>query len=143
MTARPKYTPVQIVFAIIVGLSLSSIVYFSTISPDSQKQRATEETVVLEAEKLFFILLELPDSSEIISPINENRDVGKTYIYPTVNGGWQVSGYFRTSQGEEWNPWLMNLDENINVIELKVQSRKESFSENISSKSNITIMPIQ
>ena len=49
MTARPKYTPVQIVFAIIVGLSLSSIVYFSTISPDSQKQRATEETVVLEA----------------------------------------------------------------------------------------------
>ena len=143
MTARPKYTPVQIVFAIIVGLSLSSFVYFSTISPDSQKQRAIEETVVLEAEKLFFILLELPDSSEIISPINENRDVGKTYIYPSVNGGWQISGYFRRSQLEGWSPWLMNLDESINVIELKVQGRKESFSENISSKSNITIMPIQ
>jgi len=143
MTSRPKYTPVQIVFAIIIGLSLSSIVYFSTISPDSQKQRAIEETVALEAEKLFFILLELPDSSEIISPINENRDVGKTYIYPTDNGGWQVSGYFRRSQLEGWSPWLMNLDERVNVIKLKVQGRKESFSENISSKSNIIIMPIQ
>ena len=37
----------------------------------------------------------------MIHPLNPDRDVGKSYIYP-LDGDWQISGFYRRNQNEEW-----------------------------------------
>ncbi len=80
-----KYTLGQIIFALTVGFLAATSVYFSSTSPDITIQRESEEAVIKQSEKLFMTTLQMPATTQIIHPLNPNRDVGKSYIYPI---GW-------------------------------------------------------
>ena len=135
-----KYTLGQIIFALTVGSLAASVVYFSSISPDISIQRENEEAVIKKSEKLFMTLLQMPSTTQMIHPLNPDRDVGKSYIYP-LDGDWQISGFYRRSQNEEWRGWLINLDESLDLIEIRVQGAINEFNEDVLKKENVIILP--
>jgi hypothetical protein len=135
-----KYTLGQIIFALIVGLFAASVVYFSSISPNISIQREKEEAVIKQSEKIFMTILQMPSSTEMVHPLNPDRDVGKSYIYP-LDGDWQISGFYRRNQNDEWRGWLINLDKSLNLIELRVQGISNEFKEDVLKKENVIIQP--
>lgn len=134
-----KYTIKQIIFALTIGFALSWTVYQSTVKPPYQAQRQLEEKIIKKANILLIESLQLPVGIEVIDPINPDKDVGKTYISPE-NEKWQISGYYRRSEMDDWHPWLMNLDQDLLFIELSVQDSPYLFSEEILSNKSISIL---
>ena len=135
-----KYTLGQIIFALTVGFLAATSVYFSSTSPDITIQRESEEAVIKQSEKLFMTTLQMPNTTQIIHPLNPNRDVGKSYIYP-LDGDWQISGFYRRNQNEEWRAWLINLDNSLKLIDLRVQGLISEFDEDVLKKENVIILP--
>ena len=135
-----KYTLGQIIFALTVGFLAATSVYFSSTSPDITIQRESEEAVIKQSEKLFMTILQMPNTTQIIHPLNPNRDVGKSYIYP-LDGDWQISGFYRRNQNEEWRAWLINLDNSLKLIDLRVQGLISEFDEDVLKKENVIILP--
>ena len=135
-----KYTLGQIIFALTVGFLAATSVYFSSTSPDITIQRESEEAVIKQSEKLFMTILQMPNTTQIIHPLNPDRDVGKSYIYP-LDGDWQISGFYRRNQNEEWRAWLINLDNSLNLIDLRVQGLISEFDEDVLKKENVIILP--
>ena len=56
---------------------------------------------------------------EIVDPLEPDRIVGKTYIYPAA-GGWEVSGYYRRDNSDAWHPYLVTLDGSFALTHIKV-----------------------
>ena len=135
-----KYTLGQIIFALTVGFLASTSVYFSSTSPDITIVREREEAVIQQSEKLFITILQMPNTTQIIHPLNPDRDVGKSYVYP-LDGGWQISGFYRRNQNEEWRAWLINLDKSLKLIDLRVQGLISEFDEDVLKKDNVIILP--
>ena len=135
-----KYTLGQIIFALTVGFLAATSVYFSSTSPDITIQRESEEAVIKQSEKLFMTILKMPNTTQIIHPLNPNRDVGKSYIYP-LDGDWQISGFYRRNQNEEWRAWLISLDKSLKLIDLRVQGLISEFDEDVLKKENVIILP--
>ncbi len=135
-----KYTLGQIIFALTVGFLAATSVYFSSTSPDITIQRESEEAVIKQSEKLFMTILQMPNTTQIIHPLNPDRDVGKSYIYP-LDGDWQISGFYRRNQNEEWRAWLINLDKSLKLIDLRVQGLISEFDEDVLKKENVIILP--
>ena len=135
-----KYTLGQIIFALTVGFLAATSVYFSSTSPDITIQRESEEAVIKQSEKLFMTILQMPNTTQIIHPLNPDRDVGKSYIYP-LDGDWQISGFYRRNQNEEWRAWLINLDNSLKLIDLRVQGLISEFDEEVLKKENVIILP--
>ena len=141
VTIMKEYTIKQIIFALTIGFVLSWFVYQSTIKPPYQAQRKLEEQIVTKANFLLIEKLGLPADIEVIDPVNADKDVGKTYISPE-NKKWQVSGYYRRNELDEWHPWLMNLDESYNLTGLSVQDYPYLFSPEIIESPLISIQMI-
>ena len=135
-----KYTLGQIIFALTVGFLAATSVYFSSTSPDITIQRESEEAVIKQSEKLFMTILQMPNTTQIIHPLNPDRDVGKSYIYP-LDGDWQISGFYRRNQNEEWRAWLINLDKSLKLIDLRVQGLISEFDEDVLKRENVIILP--
>ena len=135
-----KYTLGQIIFALTVGFLAATSVYFSSTSPDITIQRESEEAVIKQSEKLFMTILQMPNTTQIIHPLNPDRDVGKSYIYP-LDGDWQISGFYRRNQNEEWRAWLINLDNSLKLIDLRVQGLISEFDEDVLKRENVIILP--
>ena len=135
-----KYTLGQIIFALTVGFLAATSVYFSSTSPDITIQRESEEAVIKQSEKLFMTILKMPNTTQIIHPLNPDRDVGKSYIYP-LDGDWQISGFYRRNQNEEWRAWLINLDNSLKLIDLRVQGLISEFDEDVLKRENVIILP--
>ena len=136
-----EYTVKQVIFALITGFGLSWLVYQSSVQLPYEVQRQTEEEIINKANVLLIKSLNLPLGLEVIDPIKPDKDVGKTYISPNERE-WQVSGYYRRNELDEWHPWLINLDENHKLIRLSVQDDIHLFSEEILENSLITIRSI-
>ncbi len=131
----------QKVFAVIIGLTVSYFSYEWAVNPEPRLQRQKEEKIVIKSRRSFLHLLELTEKTRIIDPLNPDRKVGKTYLSPS-DSGWQISGYFRRNEDERWRPWLMSLDNELNVIELRLQGDKNLFSDDIINSERIIILPI-
>lgn len=57
---------------------------------------------------------------QLVDPLAPDRKVGKSYIWP-VEGGWEVSGYYRRDESDHWHPYLMNLDSAFGLRSLAVR----------------------
>ena len=139
---KTQHTINQKVFAVIIGFAVSYYAYKWAVDPAPRLQRQTEEKIVSYARKSFFQLLELTEQTKVIDPLNPDRKVGKTYLASSENG-WQVSGFFRRDDLEHWYPWLMNLDNDLNIVELRIQGDKSVFSDDIINSDKIFILPLQ
>ena len=139
-TMMHNYSLKQIIFAISVGVFLAYLVYQSTVKPPHQVKRQNEEYIVQKATIQIRDMLSLSSKSEIVDPINTDRDVGKAYIYP-IDKTWQVSGFYRRDYNDSWHPWLMTLDEEGVMMNLVIQDDIEFFDEHIILNDSIEIKP--
>lgn len=109
----------SILFAVSIGLLVAWYAYQRASDPRPTLERQRQETLVLEARAQLATVLGLDDQGEIVDPLAPNRVVGKVYIYPDGRD-WQISGFYRRSEEQEWLPWLMLLDSEGSLRELKL-----------------------
>lgn len=114
-----KQKTTGILFAVSIGLLLAWYSYQRINDPRPGLERQQQENLVLEARAELRRVLRLDDLAEIVDPLAPNRVAGRVYIF-TEGEEWQVSGYYRRSQEAEWLPWLMLLDTDGSLLELKV-----------------------
>ena len=108
------------VAAVGVGVLLSLYAYQRVTDPEPAMQRHQEETVVIAARAILGTYVAGSGELDIVDPLQTNRAIGKTYIYPTP-GGWQVSGHYQRRSETRWHPWLMTLDGSLKLQHLKVR----------------------
>ncbi len=110
----------SVVVAVAVGAVLSLYAYQRVTDPEPAMQRQQEEAVVIAARDILRHYVARSAELDIVDPLQTNRAIGKTYIYPTQTG-WQVSGHYQRASESAWHPWLMTLDESRQLQHLKVQ----------------------
>lgn len=108
-----------LVFAFGVGLVVAFLSYQWITNPAPRIERELQEAAVLAArEQLQGIVGAEP--VEVVDPLAPDRKVGKVYVY-RAGDGWEVSGFYRRDENDRWRPFLMFLDSNDTVIQLKVR----------------------
>lgn len=108
------------VVAIGVGLILALYVFQRVSDPEPGIRRAREEAVVMSSREILHRYVSPDAPLELVDPLAPDRKVGKVYIYPT-DRGWEVSGHYRRDEHDRWHPYLMQLDEGVELIHLLVR----------------------
>ena len=106
MTSNPW---IRWAFAISVGVALALLAFQRATDPVPAQQRAIEEAVVRESRQILVSYVYPEGELQLVDPLAPDRKIGKSYIWP-VEGGWEVSGYYRRDGSDHWHPYLMNLD---------------------------------
>jgi len=109
----------RLVFAFGVGLLVAFLSYKWITNPAPRLERQQEEAVVLQARVSLSEVTGIT-TPEIVDPLAPDRKVGKVYVYRSGDG-WEVSGYYRRDDDDEWHPFLMSLDAARSMTHLKVQ----------------------
>ena len=109
----------SIVFGLIVGVGAAFLSYQWITNPERGEERAEQERVVLASRARLSARLRL-DELEMVDPLSPQRKVGKVYVYP-IDGGWEVSGYYRRSENDRWHPYLLALGDDLSLESLKVK----------------------
>lgn len=110
------------VVAFSFGTLVSSYAFLRISDPEPALQRAREEAVVLAARDILKGYVAPRRPLETVDPLATNRKVGKVYVYPS-DRGWEVSGHYRRDKQDRWHPFLMSLDDNVELISLAVKDR--------------------
>ncbi len=111
---------IRLVVAFAVGIFLALYSFERISDPEPALQRAREEAVVLSAREILKSYVSTGVEIEVVDPLATDRDVGKSYIYPT-DTGWEVSGHYRRYATDRWHPFLMSLDANVELVSLAVR----------------------
>lgn len=109
----------RLVFAFGVGLLVAFLSYKWITNPEPRLERQQQEAVVLQARESLAVTTGIA-APEIVDPLATDRKVGKVYVY-RAGDGWEVSGYYRRDEDDEWHPFLMSLDATPAMTHLKVQ----------------------
>ena len=128
------------VVAIVFGVILSLLVFQRSTDPEPTRQKAVEESVVMEA-RLHLVSYVLPGGElQLVDPLTPDRKVGKTYIWP-ADDGWEVSGYYRRDPQDPWHPFLMNLDASSELTSLAVKDSNERLIGMSAQDPNFSAVP--
>ena len=128
----------SIVFGVIVGLAVAVWSYQWITDADRRDERVQQERAVLVARDLLASSLRLEDP-EIVDPVSPQRRVGKAYIYRT-GAGWEVSGYYRRNEADEWHAYLLTLAADNSVKHLKVQDTSGEIAELATSDPRLDVL---
>lgn len=109
----------QWVFALAVGLLLAFAAYNWASDPGRRAERESEEQVVAAAREELAGALGI-NNPELVDPVAPNRKVGKAYVYRSRDG-WEVSGFYRRHDQDDWHPFLMTLDASLGMTHLKIR----------------------
>jgi hypothetical protein len=109
----------RLLFAFGIGIIVAVYAFKWITDPAPRAERELEETVVAAARQHLQDTLGL-DEIEVVDPLAPNRKVGKSYVYRAADG-WEVSGFYRRGEGDQWHPFLMALDALLATTNLKVQ----------------------
>lgn len=107
------------VFAVTVGVLVAFMSYRWITNPAPRAERMQEEAIVM-ASREHLTRITGVSRPELVDPLEPDRDVGKVYIYQE-GAGWEVSGYYRRDEDDEWHPYLLTMDAAANATGLKVQ----------------------
>lgn len=108
----------SVVFGVVVGVAVAAWSYQWITNPATRAEREQQERVVLLARELLASRLQQQDL-EIVDPLAPRRKVGKVYVFP-IDDGWEISGYYRRGEHDDWHAWLMTLDAGGELQRLKV-----------------------
>ena len=108
----------RLVFALGIGIVVAVFAYRWIIDPAPRAERVMQETVVEAARNMLEQTLDI-GTLEVVDPLAPDRKIGKTYVFPAAQG-WQVSGYYRRDDIDLWHPFLMTLDDSLQLTHLKV-----------------------
>jgi len=117
----------SVVFGVIVGLAVAVWSYQWISNPERRDERARQERIVLLARDLLASSLRL-ENPDIVDPVSPQRKVGKSYIY-SATAGWEISGYYRRNENDEWHPYLLTLGADNSLLHLKVQDSAGEIAE--------------
>ncbi len=108
----------RLVFALGIGIVVAVFAYRWIIDPAPRAERVMQETVVEAARNMLEQTLDI-GTLEVVDPLAPDRKIGKTYVFPAAQG-WEVSGYYRRDDIDLWHPYLMTLDDSLQLTHLKV-----------------------
>ena len=128
----------SIVFGVIVGLAVAVWSYQWITDTDRRTERVQQERAVLTARDLLASTLRLPNL-EIVDPVSPQRKVGKSYIYSAA-AGWEVSGYYRRDETDDWHAYLLTLAADYSLQHLKVQDSSGDITELAKSNPNLDVL---
>ncbi|HEX2139815.1 MAG TPA: hypothetical protein VHG33_08900 [Woeseiaceae bacterium] len=111
----------RVLVAVAFGLAVAFYAYQRVTDPRPAMQRAREEAVVRASRDILRAYIEPASDLRIVDPLAPDRTVGKVYIYPAEEGGWEVSGHYRRDATDGWHPYLMRLDDASTLIKLSVR----------------------
>lgn len=109
----------RLLFGFGVGFVVAFISFKWITNPAPRAERELEEHVVSIARPILQDTLAVA-ALQIVDPLAPNRKIGKSYVY-RADSGWEVSGYYRRTEGDRWHPFLMRLDSNLGLVSLKVR----------------------
>ncbi|NNF39840.1 MAG: hypothetical protein HKN64_00580 [Woeseiaceae bacterium] len=107
------------VFALLTGLAVAVFAYQWVTNPAPRAERLQQEAAVQAARTLLRDVV-VSEGLEIVDPLAPDRKVGKVYVYPEPPG-WAVSGFYRRDAQDRWHPYLITMDEALQLQRLKVQ----------------------
>lgn len=109
----------RLVVAFTFGLLISYCSYQWATDSDRPQRRAEEENVVLASREILRSYIGADDLA-LSDPLNRVREAGKVYIYP-VDSGWEISGHYQRPGENTWHDFLLNLDDESGLVNLKVR----------------------
>ena len=135
--AKRRLTPAQragqVIFVTMFSLAVAGYAYQWITDTDRREQRALEERVVLAARDRLQSALGVTtasnsdsvtnsDAIDIVDPLQPVRAVGKSYVFQR-DDVWEVSGYFRRDRDEDWQPYLVTLDADLQPLDVRWRHR--------------------
>lgn len=108
----------RLVFGFGVGFLIAFLAFRWVSDTSSRTERLVEEQAVEAARITLESTLGI-GKLKIVDPLAPDRAVGKTYVYP-AGAGWQVSGYYRRGAADLWHPYLVTLDEDLQLSQLRI-----------------------
>ena len=136
---KKELRPGSIVFGVAVGLIVAFLSYQWITDTGNREQRVQQElavnaTRVLLREKL------AAGELEIVDPLAPDRQVGKVYVYP-AGEGWEVSGYYRRDERDEWHAYLALLGSDRSLRLLRVQDGAAALKQRAASDPAFEALP--
>ena len=130
----------SIVLAVAIGIFLSLYSYQMITDPEPAMERAREEVAVIAAREILHGYIAADGELEIVDPLAPNRVVGKAYVYP-AEGGWQVSGHYRRNSADHWHPYLMTIDNDLNLQALTLRDADDDLSAIATADPRLRVTP--
>ncbi len=116
---EPARRPGSIVFGLLVG-GLVAWLSYDWITDTGRRDERAEQVRAVNAARGHLADKVAEPEIEIVDPLSPDRQVGKVYIY-AADGGWEVSGYYRRDDRDDWHAYLATLDEQRGLSLLKVR----------------------
>ncbi len=127
----------RLVFAFGVGLLIAFLSYRWITNPAPRLERELQEATVLAAREQLQGIIDA-GSIEVVDPLAPDRKVGKVYVY-RAGDGWEVSGFYRRDENERWRPFLMSLNADNAMIQLKV--RDPALAAEAANNDRLEVLP--
>jgi hypothetical protein len=131
---------IRMVVAFGIGILLALYSYQRISDPEPAMQRAKEEAVVQSAREILRSQIPSESDIEIADPLAPNRIAGKVYIYPS-DTGWDVSGHYRRRGSARWHPFLMSLNEQVELISLSVRDDHQATRNAAVNNPKLSVSP--
>ena len=122
------------------GFAIAIYAYFQVTDPEPARQRAREEVVVNESRVLLHGYIAATPEIQIVDPLAPDRAIGKVYVFP-AGDGWEVSGFYRRSEDDEWHAYLMQLDAGIALNSLSVRDKDHGLTRLATTDEKLTVVP--
>lgn len=129
----------SIVFGLVIGMLAALWSYEWISNPSKRLERAEQEQLVMTARRYLENKLQVSDI-EIVDPLSPNRKVGKVYVYPR-DPDWEVSGYYRREPDDRWHAYLMTLNADFTLMNLKVQDSDKVLIERSRDDAQLLVIP--
>ena len=127
----------RLIFAIGIGIVVAVFAYRWIIDPAPRAERVMQQSAVAAARNLLEQTLEI-GTLEVVDPLEPDRKIGKTYVFPAARG-WEVSGFYRRDDNDLWHPYLMTLDDSLQLTHLKVSD--PALFDRVNDKPLLEILP--
>ena len=129
----------SIIFGIAVGLIVAGLSFQWIMDSGRREQRVEQENVVAVSRTALIGKLAIGDV-EFVDPLAPQRKVGKVYIFPLANG-WEISGYYRRNDDDQWHPYLLTLSATLSLASLKVKDSDAGLSQMAAMDPTLEVLP--
>ena len=115
-----KHKFLKIIIFLILFIAALTYTYRNVYEPISVNQRGDEIQIIHITRSIIKSYIDISPDIEIIDPLNPNRKIGKSYIFPSDNG-WEISGYYKKTDYDNWHPWLISLNSVNELVSITVK----------------------
>ena len=115
-----KHKFLKIIIFLILFIAALIYTYKNVYEPISVNQRGDEIQIIHITRSIIKSYIDISPDIEIIDPLNPNRKIGKSYIFPSDNG-WEISGYYKKTDYDNWHPWLISLNSVNELVSITVK----------------------